>query len=364
MTALLGKTKRMITIAFIAAMGACSDDSNNPQPATEYVSAEAYLKEIGFTGSVLIRKGNIDVVRSGFGMADKVNNIQNDPSLIYRIGSVTKSFTAAGIVHLKRDQLIESFDQPLSDFSPDFPLGDQITIRHLMTHHSGIPDYVGSVETFAEENNYYFSSEEILDIITENIEENGLDFSPGEFFSYSNSNYLILGLLIEELTDISYQEYLDQKIYTPLNLLNTGRGPDTIDGVERAKGYKERLEVDTYPMPIAFSAGEIESTVADLEKWGDAMMTDYFTPEEKETVLAIPTGQDGVNAPGAGWFTLNMGDQVIYHHGGDINGFTSLLVLIPDSKGMIILLSNEQNKGEEHNQILEAIMQNEFKISN
>ncbi len=77
MTALFGKTKRMITIAFIAAMGACSDDSNNPQPATEYVSAEAYLKEIGFTGSVLIRKGNIDVVRSGFGMADLSHWLSN-----------------------------------------------------------------------------------------------------------------------------------------------------------------------------------------------------------------------------------------------------------------------------------------------
>lgn len=361
MTTLKKKFAFLITIALVAAMSACSNDDTNPQPnPVAYVSAEAYLKEIGFSGSVLIRKGDTDLLRKGFKLADKANNVQHAPSLIYRIGSVTKSFTSAAVVNLKRDGLIESFDQPLSDFDEDFPKGDQITIRHLMTHHSGIPDYVKSVEDFAERNNHYFELEEIFDVITESIEENGLGFTPGEFFQYSNSNYLILGVLIEELTGKSYQQYLQEKIYTPLNLLHTGKGPDAITGTERAKGYNDGLEVGAYQMQIAYSAGEIESTISDLEKWGDAMLGDYYTAEEKEAVLVAPTGQDGVNAPGAGWFTLNIEDQVIYHHGGDIDGFTNLLVLIPKSNGMMILLSNEQDKGEERNKIMETILKNEF----
>lgn len=361
MTTLMKKITFLITVALVVAMSACSDDDSNPHPKpTEYTSAEAYLEEIGFSGSVLIRKGGTDLVRNGFGMADIANGTSNDPSLIYRIGSVTKSFTSAAIVNLKRDGLIESFDQPLSDFDDEFPQGDQITIRHLMTHHSGIPDYVGPVESFAEENSYFFDTEEIFDIIMESIEEDGLIFTPGEFFSYSNSNYLIMGILIEELTGKTYQEYLQEKVYAPLNLLHTGKGPDAITGTERAKGYNDGLEVGAYQMQIAYSAGEIESNISDLEKWGDAILGDFYTAEEKEAVFATPTGQIGVNAPGAGWFTLNIENQVIYHHGGNIDGFTSFLALVPESNGLIILLSNEQDKDEQRNQILETIMKNEF----
>ncbi len=361
MTTLIKKLKLLVAVALVAAMSACSDDESNPSPnPAEYTTAEAYLEEIGFSGSVLIRKGDVDLVRKGFGMADNASGTANDPSLIYRIGSVTKSFTSAAIINLKKDGLIQSFDQPLSDFDDEFPQGDQITIRHLMTHHSGIPDYVGPIEAYAEENNYFFDTEEIFDIVLESIVDDGLTFTPGEFFSYSNSNYLIMGILIEGLTGKTYQEYLREKVYAPLNLIHTGKGPDAITGTERAKGYNDGLEVGAYQMQIAFSAGEIESTISDLEKWGDAMLGEYYTAQEKEVVFATPTDLDGVNAPGAGWFTLNIENQVIYHHGGNIDGFTSFLAFIPESNGLIILLSNEQDQDEQRNQILEAIMKNEF----
>jgi CubicO group peptidase (beta-lactamase class C family) len=293
-------------------------------------------------------------------MADKSKNIQNNPALIYRIGSVTKSFTSAAVVNLKRDGLIDNFDQPLSDFDEEFPMGDQITIQHLLNHHSGIPDYEQAISKYAKENNQFIEPDEIYDIIMEAIEEDGLEFTPGKHFSYSNSNYLILGLLIEALTDMTYQEYLQEKVYAPLNLNHTAKGPDEIIGNERAQGYNNGKKVDPYQMQIAYSAGELESTIQDLEKWGTALLGDYFTAAEKEAVFAAPYGQEGVNTPGAGWFTLNIEGQVIYHHGGDIDGFTSFLILIPESNGLIILLSNEQEKGEQRNQIMEVIMKNEF----
>ncbi|GAB2998574.1 serine hydrolase domain-containing protein [Cyclobacterium sediminis] len=362
MTTLLGKFKVMLAMAFLISLASCIEEDGNPptDANTGYDSAEAYLEEIGFTGSVLISKGDEYLLKKGFGMADQANNIPNDPGLIYRIGSITKSFTAAAVVKLKREGYINSLDQPLSDFAPDFPYGDQITIHHLMNHQSGIPDYVGPIEDYAEENNYHFDTEEIFDIILESIKEDGLDFSPGEFFAYSNSNYLILGLLIEELTNLSYQEYLNQNIYVPLNFTHTGKGPDTISGEERAKGYDNGQEVGPYQMQIAYSAGEIESNIEDLEKWGKALLSNFFTESEKELVFAAPLAQNDINVPGAGFFTLKINDQVIYHHGGDIDGFTSLLVLIPESEGLIILLSNEQDKSEERYQIMEAIIKNEF----
>ncbi len=350
----------IITIQITIALYSCTNDNNILPSPKPYISADAYLEQIGFTGSALIRKGDTTLLRHGFGSADLSTGLPNDPSLIYRIGSITKSFTAAAVVHLKRDGLITSFDQPLKDFYESFPLGNQLTLRHLLTHHSGIPDYVGAIEAYAKEHNHDFEPEEIFEIILENIEEEGLDFTPGEYFSYSNSNYLLLGMLIEELTGKPYQEYLKEKIYDPFQLVQTGKGPNNISGSARAKGYDQEMTVSEYPMQIAFSAGEIESTISDLEKWGDAMMSDYFTTEEKQMLWAPPLGQEGINVPGAGWFTLEIEDQVIYHHGGNIRGFTSFLAVIPESDGLIILLSNQQDKDMERYLIMEAIMKNEF----
>ena len=355
------KQLQIFLILFMSGIGlVLSSCSDAPSPATVYSSAENYLNEIGFSGSVLVNKGNTVLLKRGFGLADRGAGIQNDPTLIYRIGSITKSFTSAAIVNLKRDGLIESFDQPISDFDDEFPKGDQITLHHLMTHHSGIRDYVGTAEAYAQANNHSFETDEIYEIITESINEDGLEFTPGDFFSYSNSNYFILGMLIEKLSGKTYQEYLQEKVYTPLNLTNTHKGWNEITGSDHAKGYHNGNQVEPYQMQIAFSAGEIESTISDLEKWGAAIMSSYFTAEEREAVLAAPIGQDGVNAPGAGWFTLNIEGQVVYHHGGDIQGFTSLLVLLPESHGIIILLSNEQDKGFERSQIMETLIKNEF----
>lgn len=362
MTTYLRKIRVSALVVLGLAFTACSNDDNNVQPIPDvnYTTAENYLEKVGFKGSVLIRKGSEDIVRRGFGFADRASQIDNDPSLVYRIGSVTKSFTSAAIINLKREGLIESLDQPLSDFDDEFPLGDQITIRHLLTHHSGIADYVGGVEDFVDENNYFIEKEEILEVILESIEEDGLQFTPGEFFSYSNSNYFILGMLIEELAGMSYQEYLQEKVYTPLGLVATQKGPNATTGAVRAKGYNEELEVEAYQMDIAYSAGEIESTIADIEKWGDAMIGDYYTATEKQEVFGATYTQEGVNVPGAGWFTLKTGGKTVYHHGGDIDGFTSLLLLVPESDGMIVLLSNEQDKGEQRSKIMEVILENEF----
>ena len=125
---LMGKLKVMLAMAFLISLASCiEEDGNTPTDAnSEYDSSEAYLEELGFTGSVLISKGDEYLLKRGFGMADQSYNIPNDPELIYRIGSITKSFTAAAVVKLKRDGYINSLDQPLSDFAADFPYGDQI----------------------------------------------------------------------------------------------------------------------------------------------------------------------------------------------------------------------------------------------
>lgn len=343
---------------------ACGDDDDQvitdiPAP-DQYTTAEAFLQTQDFRGSVLIRKNGQDVIRKGFGMADAAAGMPNDVSKVYRIGSMTKAFTSAGIVHLKRDGLIDSYDQPISDFVDDFPSGDQITLRHLLTHYSGLPDYVGAIEDAVASQNLFVTPEDILDIIAESVADEGTLFAPGTQFSYSNSNYLLLGLLIEDLSGMDYHDYLQAKVFTPLGMTNTGLGADDITLTTHAKGYSDQSVVAPYPMQIAFSAGDLESTIGDMEIWANAMMGDFFTADEKAEVFAAPYGQDDVNTLGFGWFTIKIDSKLMYHHGGDIDGFTSLIALLPESQGTVILLSNEQDKGEQRNTILETLAQYEF----
>lgn len=350
----------MAIIVTLISMESCSDD-NEQQKNADYTTADELLTRLDFSGSALIRDGDIDLVRQGYGLADRSSNLPNNPDLIYRIGSMTKGFTAIGIVYLKRDGLITSYDQPMSDFVEDFPYGNEITLRHLLTHHSGIPDYLLVIEDLAVNQGEYFSPDDIYEIVVESISEDGLLFDPGANYSYSNSNYLMLGLLIEELSGMTYHDYLNAKVKIPLGLANTGKGPDDMEGNTYAKGYLNGQDVAPYQMQIANSSGDLISTISDLEKWGDALLGDTFlSAEEKEEIFAKPYEEDGYYTVGFGWFTIKMNGKVMYFHGGDIDGFTSLIGLLPESGSMVILLCNEQDKGEQRNLIQETLLQHEF----
>ena len=350
-------------LALLVVLTACGEDEDpvvtDVSTPDAYTTAEALLLGQQFRGSVLIQKNGQDLVRSGFGLADATSGLSNDATKVYRIGSMTKAFTAAGVIHLQRDGLIESFDQPISDFADDFPLGDQITLRQLLTHRSGLPDHVGAIEEAAHSGTFY-SPEDILDIIAESVTDAGTLFAPGTQFSYSNANYLLLGLLIEELTGMGYHDYLQMKIFTPLGMVSTGPGPDDISSDTHAKGYKDGQIVAPYPMQIAFGAGDLVSTLGDLERWANALMGDFYTVEEKAVVFAAPSGQNDINTVGFGWFTIQIDGKLMYHHGGDIDGFTCFLGLLPESQGIILLLSNDQDRGDQRNLIVETLAQNEF----
>lgn len=359
------RLQTILALALLIIASACSNDDDSkptttPPEVTDYTTAEALLEANGFQGSILIRKGGTDFLRKGFGMADAEAGIANDPSLVYRIGSMTKAFTTMGVVNLKRDGLIESFDQPLSDFDDEFPHGDQITLRHLMTHYSGLPDYIGVIEEIYRNQNIYFAPEDIYEIIKESADEDGLLFEPGSAFAYSNSGYLILGLLIEELTDMDYNDYIHENVMAPLGMNQTTIGADDIQGEGFAKGYKEGQVVAPYLMELAFSAGEFESTIADLEVWGDALMgNSLLNTSEKTEYFAAPYTEDDFFTSGMGWFTIKLDGTLVYNHGGNIDGFTSIIALLPETNSMIIMLSNQEN-WEPVNQVLEALVVNEF----
>ncbi len=344
-----------VTLLFIS----CSNE-DDPITISEYTDATTFFNELDYSGSVLISKNGSDILRTGFGMANKTTAEPNATDTRFRIGSVSKTLTGMGIVQLKRDGLIESFDQMLSDFDDSFPHGNEITLRHLLSHQSGLPDYVPMVESAAK-SGQTFTPETIFEIEKDQVAENDLNFAPGTSVAYSNTNFLILALLIEELSGESYENYISTKILEPLNMTDTEMGSNEISGENYAQGYYGNENVSEYPMQIAFGAGCWTSTVPDLEKWCRATMGDnWFSPDEKNVIFGEDVPEEST-AFELAWFRSKIDGKTFLWHGGDIDGFASLIGFVPESNSVLISLSNEQDdSGTTRNTIIETIVNNEL----
>ncbi len=344
-----------VLILLLQIFSSCQNEKNHHP---EYENAEQYIQDIGFQGSILIRKGNEDILRKSFGMADKENAILNETDTEFRIGSMSKAFTVLGILKLKQEGLITSFDQTISDFVANFPNGDEITLSQLMKHSSGIPDHLARFEELMINQNQDITPADIFESIKETVNENGLLFTPGSMHQYSNANYLILAILIEQLSETAYTDYLKETLI-PLSMNHTHKGSDIITNINEAKGYRNISEVSNYPMEIAFGAGDWVSNIPDLEKWANAWLNNLLSAEEKDAVFA-QTKQDEITEFGMGWFTIRTHGKLAYFHGGDIAGFTSLIILFPESNGMLIALSNQENQRQKLDQMIDVFAENEF----
>ncbi|APY11839.1 hypothetical protein BWZ22_11610 [Seonamhaeicola sp. S2-3] len=348
-----------LLVALITTVSSCSSDDHVNSPTINYTTVENLLTDIDFQGYAIVTKNGNDLVRQGFGLANESTALPQDYNLAYRIGSVTKTLTAAAMVQLKRDGLITSFNQTLDEFDAEFPNGNQITITQLLSHQSGIPDYQFIVEE-AYEQGATLDEEDIYEVVIEMISENGLNFTPGSNKQYSNSNFLIAALLVQELSQMSYHEYIQQNIFSPLEIANTYKGTNAIDSNTHAEGYKNGNINSTYPMTIAFGVGDFSSTPKDMETWVNAVKTNWFTEAEKAEIFAedVPSGYVDF---GLGWFTTQEGNTTLYWHGGDINGYWSMIGFIPEYNATIVLLSNKQDDtGTQRNTIIEQLLTNEF----
>ncbi|WP_298475592.1 serine hydrolase domain-containing protein [uncultured Maribacter sp.] len=350
----------VLLLSMTTFLSSCSNDDDNVNPPNNNnTTVENVLTDIDFQGYAIVTKNGNDLVRQGFGLANESTAMPQSDNLAYRIGSVTKTLTAAAIVQLRRDGLINNFNQTLDEFDAEFPNGEQITIAQLLSHQSGIPDYQFVVED-AYEQGATLDEEDIYEVITDMISENGLNFEPGSGKQYSNSNFLIAALLVQELSQMSYHEYIQQKIFIPLGMTDTYKGDNVIDTDTHTEGYESGSINSTYSMTIAFGVGDFSSTPKNMESWTNAVKTNWFTETEKAEIFTqnVPSGFVDF---GLGWFTTQEGDTTMYWHGGDINGYWSMIGFIPEYDVTIVLLSNNQDDtGTQRNAIIQHLLTNEF----
>lgn len=296
-----------------------------------------------FHGSALVAEKGQVILKKGYGLANREFGIPNSPETKFRLGSVTKQFTAVLVLQLVEQGKLK-LEAKISDYLPEYPkkVAERVTIHQLLNHASGIPSYTGFPDFFAQRSRDPFAPLELTKLFW----DKDLEFEPGSRFAYNNSGYHLLGVLIEKVTGQPYEKVLQERILAPLGMKNTGYDHHDTILPQRASGY--RADLDGYvnaaylDMSIPYSAGALYSTVEDLYLWDQALYTDkLLAPQSKERMF-----QPGRGNYGYGWFidpaTIPGLDRKVSRvaHGGGINGFTTLLTRLTGERHLIVLLSN------------------------
>ncbi len=301
--------------------------------------------------AVLIAKNGQIVYNKAFGQADLERRVPVQPTMVFRIGSLTKQFTAVALLQLVEQGKIALTDS-LQKFIKGFPgKGRVITIEHLLTQTSGIPDYLNLEFHIPNPFRYDFPTRQIVD----SIRHQPLSFIPGSKFEYSNSNYFLLGYLIEQVSGLSYPEYLKQKIFDPIGLTHTYyEGPASIMP-NRVQGYEKTENAyhtaDFISMTLFYSAGGLISTTEDLFRWNEALRQGILLKKEtlEKAFRPYTLGDGTVSDYGYGWFIRKLEGTTSIEHGGSIFGFRSEAIFLPRKNIYVVGLFNgrQQNTDEQ-----------------
>ncbi|HEY0079576.1 MAG TPA: serine hydrolase domain-containing protein [Pyrinomonadaceae bacterium] len=339
------KTVRAFLLAWLLVIAGSLNRDAHAQDLTtrvdEYMNRAMRVHR--FSGTVLLARDGRPLVSRGYGMANLEHRVPNTPQTIFRIGSMTKQFTAMGILILQERGRLNVQD-PICRYVPQCSQTWQgITIHHLLTHTSGIPEYL-SLPEFQQRNLPL-----PVTTVIETLKIKPLDFRPGEQFSYSNSGYYIAGYIIERVSGKTYEAFLRESIFAPLGMSNTGYDDPRQVLPNRAAGYSPDtrggiINAAYLDMSRPFAAGGLYSTTEDLLRWDAALYTERLLPRRSLEVMFNPAVVASLRSLtgryGYGWLMLEQFNRRAQVHGGEINGFISFLGRFPNERVTVIVLSN------------------------
>jgi CubicO group peptidase (beta-lactamase class C family) len=302
----------------------------------EYMTA---LMKLGrFNGYVLVARNGKQIFGKGYGMANFEDEALNTPQTKFRLASITKPFTATAVLMLQEKGKLKLQDSVCQYLSGCPAAWKPITIEQLLSHTSGIPDYVASpnfMETLAQRST-------TVEIIAR-VSNQPLLFAPGEKFSYSNSNYYLLGQIIENISKKPYAAFVQENIFAPLKMSNSGYDDNSTILKRRAAGYIKQgdtlVNARYMDMTKAYAAGGLYSTAEDLLLWDTTLYTEQLISKKSLEAMFTP-GKGGV---GYGWFVNREANRLLIMQGGLNSGFAAGIFRYPEEKVCIILLNNFEN---------------------
>ena len=326
----------MILVLLVVA-GCAAQTSLTNQPLTarvdEYVNN--LVKQNRFSGAILLARDGKVLLSKGYGMANLEDETPNTPQTKFRLGSLTKQFTAAAILLLQERGKL-SVQDGVCKYMENCPSAWQaITIHHLLTHTSGIPN----MTSFPEFQKVKFFPTTPMEAIAM-FKDKALEFAPGEKFNYSNSGYILLGHIVERASGKPYADFVRENIFQPLGMKNTDLDTNSAIVKNRAAGYTRGpngiLNAQYIDMTIPYAAGAMYSTVEDLYLWDRALYGEKLISKKSLEAMTTPF-KDGYA------YGVGIGEEYglkTISHGGGIEGFSTFLTRFTDGDGTVIVLSN------------------------
>ena len=321
--------RRILITLLLAGAGVAQDVARMEQIVQSYVSDKKFM------GTALVARNGKVLLSKGYGFADLEWDIPNSPSTKFRLGSITKQFTAACILLLEERGKLKVED-PVKKYMPDAPAAwDKITIFNLLTHASGIPSFTGFPDYRSTE-----ATPATPEQLVARFRDKPLEFQPGEKWNYSNYGYVLLGYLIEKISGQSYSDFVQQNIFTPLGMKDSGYDSNSAIIMHRASGYTQSpggpVNAGFIHMSIPFSAGALYSTAEDLLRWEEGLFGGKLLSAASLQKMTTPFKED--YAFGLGVRTVK--NHKIIDHGGGIEGFNTELAYYPDDKLVVAVLGN------------------------
>jgi CubicO group peptidase (beta-lactamase class C family) len=316
-----------ITIAGFAACQAPQEDKSRKR-IDEIVRFRVEQKE--FSGAVLIAKGDDIVFNKSYGLANIEWNIPNTTTTRFRLGSITKQFTAAAILLLEEEGKLK-LEDPVRTHWPDAPRAwDKVTIFHLLTHTSGMPP---------PDETWRFSEGPAEETVG-HFRNKPLEFEPGAQFRYSNSGFIVLAYLIERISGMSYGGFLQERILKPLGMKDSGVESNGPIVANRASGYADGddgfVNASYLSMPSSIGSGALYSTTEDLLRWTRGLFGGKLLKAASLERMVSPFKENYA----LGLYVSNEKSIKVIQHGGSIQGFNAMLAYYPDEQMTLVVLAN------------------------
>jgi len=329
----------LIVITVVSLNSQSISYAQNLESTVDSLLQEKYPPNAPGATFLISKNGNI-IYKKAFGLANLELNVPMQIENVFEIGSMTKQFTAVSILMLVEQGKV-SLDDEITKYISDYPThGKKITIHHLLNHTSGIKSYTTLKKLYSIDKND-LTPIELINF----FKDEPIDFNPGEQYKYNNSGYVILGYIIEKVSELSYGEFVVKNIFEKLNMKNSTQGNHRRVIKNRASGYhmKENYQNSRYiSYTLSYAAGALMSSVIDLNIWQQALIANKLI--KKETLQKAFTNYNLNNGEktnyGYGWNIKTLGEKPSYEHGGFIFGFKSMGVYLPESDIYVVGLNN------------------------
>jgi CubicO group peptidase (beta-lactamase class C family) len=333
------KTIRRAIVLLFVATSCLAQDAQRMDDVVQ-----SYVRNRTFMGTVLVARDSDVILSKGYGSANLEWDIPNTPATKFRLGSLTKQFTAASILLLEERGKLK-LDDPIKKYLPDAPAAwDAITIFNLLTHTSGIPNFTN----LPEYKKLKLEETPVANTIAI-VRDKPLDFAPGARMSYSNSGYLVLGYVIERITGAGYGKFVTDNIFTALGMKDSGYDSNTAIILHRAAGYVPSpagpANAAFIHMSIPHAAGGLYSTTADLLRWEEGLFGGKLISAASLTKMTTPFKNDYA----FGLTVQTVAGRKVIEHAGGIEGFNTFLAYYPETKVTVAILANLN--GQAPNQI-------------